>query len=125
MTTYKSFSDALNIPHIDIEEDLVEGIDYINLEQVIIPGLGFDGMKHTEEAKEKIRQSKLGKPRPKEVIEALKARRNPMQGRKHSKETLAKMSESQRGENHPLYGKKHSEETRKKISEALKRRRGK
>jgi len=41
-----------------------------------------------------------------------------MLGKKHSKETLQKMSKSQSGKNNPMYGKKHSEEIKKIISEA-------
>lgn len=40
-----------------------------------------------------------------------------LKGRKHSEETLKKMSEAQRGRPSPLKGKTRSEETRKRISE--------
>jgi group I intron endonuclease len=54
----------------------------------------------------------------------------PMLGRKHSDETLQKMSDAQKkneggghrfkkGENNPNYGQNHSEETRKKLSDAM------
>jgi len=60
----------------------------------------------SEEAREKIRQSKLGKAR--------------------DEETKRKISESKKGtqvgENNPMYGKTHSNETRRKQSEAAKRR---
>ena len=39
---------------------------------------------------------------------------------KHSKESIAKISEAQKGEKHHMYGKHHSEEARKKMSEAQK-----
>lgn len=45
-------------------------------------------------------------------------------GRKHTKETKDKMSESKKGkqcgENHPMYGKHHTEESKKKISNSQK-----
>ena len=43
-----------------------------------------------------------------------------MFGRKHSPETIKKMSDAKLGENHPRFGKNHSDETRKKISDANK-----
>jgi hypothetical protein len=45
---------------------------------------------------------------------------NPMYGRKHSEETIKKLSEANKGINNPNYGRKHSEETIKKQSEANK-----
>lgn len=45
---------------------------------------------------------------------------NANRGRKMSKETLQKMSESRMGEKNPMYGQTHSEEARKKISKAHK-----
>jgi group I intron endonuclease len=44
----------------------------------------------------------------------------PMLGRKHSEESLKKMSEAQSGENNGRWGAVVSEETKQKISEALK-----
>ena len=47
---------------------------------------------------------------------------NPMYGKKHSKETIAKMSGENHpmygktGKNHPMYGRKHSDETKNKMS---------
>ena len=50
--------------------------------------------------------------------------KHPMWGKKHSKESRAKMSEShndyQSGEGHPMYGKHHSKQTRKQLSESHK-----
>jgi hypothetical protein len=43
-----------------------------------------------------------------------------MYGRKHSEETIKKLSEANKGINNPNYGRKHSEETIKKQSEANK-----
>ena len=43
-------------------------------------------------------------------------------GKKHSEETLKKMSEIKTGSNHPFFGKKHSQETIEKIRNAAKKR---
>ncbi len=40
-------------------------------------------------------------------------------GKKHSEETRTKLSEANLGENNPMYGKQRSEETRAKMSEAM------
>jgi hypothetical protein len=44
----------------------------------------------------------------------------PIRVRKHSEETIKKLSEANKGINNPNYGRKHSEETIKKQSEANK-----
>lgn len=54
------------------------------------------GKKHSEETKEKIRKSKIGK--------------------KLSEETKSKMSKIRKGRSSPMKGKRHSEETKEKIS---------
>lgn len=109
---------------------------------------GGDGGKPTEETKQKISKSLIGK---------MAGEKHPMYGKKHSEQTIEKcklaflgrkhteesklkISKSQKGKilseetkrkisenhadfsgkNHPLYGKHHSEETRKKISKSNK-----
>lgn len=42
-------------------------------------------------------------------------------GKKHSEETLKKMSLKQSGSNHPMYGKKHKENSKMKASRSLKK----
>lgn len=64
--------------------------------------LGFTGIKHKKETKEKISLAN--------------------KGQKRSEETKQKMSENHadfRGENSPLYGKKHTEEQNKALSERM------
>ena len=102
-------------------------------------------MKHTEESKEKIRQSKLGSKNPmygktrivsqeerRKISERQKGEKNHMFGIKLSEERkekarsykhtedvkkrISKALTKRKGENHPLYGKEVSLETRKKKS---------
>ena len=47
----------------------------------------------------------------------MSGKNHPRYGKKHSPETLKKMSEQKTGKNNPRYGKKHSPETLKKMSE--------
>ena len=54
------------------------------------------------------------------LSEAMKGDKNPNYGKKHTPETKAKMSEANKGEKHPNYGKKLSPEHRAKLSEAQK-----
>ena len=95
------------------------------------------GKKHSEETKEKMRQSHLvfkhseetkervskvksgenihryGKKHTEESKEKIRQSRL---GKKHSEETKEKMSKAKSGKNNPMYGKKPSLETRKKNS---------
>ena len=84
--------------------------------------------------KEKISKSQIGKKISHETIEKHKAtikkkglnkgEKNPMYGKRHSEETLAKIRSnpniSHKKENHPLWGTHRSEETKRKISLANK-----
>jgi hypothetical protein len=65
------------------------------------------GKKLNDEAKDKIRKSKIGD-------------KNPMYNKEISQETRIKLSESHKGEKHPMYGKKHKEESKIKMSESKK-----
>jgi group I intron endonuclease len=67
----------------------------------------FLGKHHTQEAKERIRQSKLGE-------------HNPMFGKKRTLDALKKFSEKMSGDGHPLWGKHRSESVKEKISSKLK-----
>jgi NUMOD3 motif len=67
------------------------------------------GKKHTQETKDKIRNSLKGKSFFKT----------------HTEETKQKLSKLRKGENNPFYGKKHTEETKQKMKEAAKRRKEK
>ena len=76
---------------------------------------GMYGKHHTEEAREKIRQSRLGnqineEQRNKIRISKLGHKRKPF-----SEEHKAKLKVTNSGENNGMYGRKHSEETRAKI----------
>lgn len=80
-------------------------------------GDGCYGLTITEETREKLRLSHLGKP----VLESTRKKIGKAhRGMKRSKETCERIRLSHLGEKNPLYGKKHSEETRRKISESMK-----
>ena len=66
-------------------------------------GEGVSGLVHSEETKQKLSDSKIG-------------RKNPMFGKTHSDEYKDKLRVNFTGENNPNFGKHLSEETRKKIS---------
>jgi len=72
-------------------------------------GLGHGGFTMPQEAREKIRAAKLGKPMPPEAVE--KSRLGHL-GKKMSDETRAKMSKASSG-------RRHTQETRDKIRKAL------
>jgi group I intron endonuclease len=87
------------------------GVDLINESA---GGKGTTGWIPSEETRRKIGEA--NKHTPKATGE-----RHGMYGKKHTPESLAKMSEARKGllagEKHPMYGKHHSEESRRKISE--------
>jgi len=75
----------------------------------------FYGKHHTEETKEKIRNSEYHKN--------AKGENHPFWGKHHTEETKRKMSENHanfKKENHPIWGKHLSDQTKKKLSEKLK-----
>jgi hypothetical protein len=84
-------------------------------------GEGVSGHIYTEEQKQKITQSKLGKNF------GMVGENHHMYGKTHTPEARKKMSEKVSGEKHPMYGKKgkehhsygyrHTEESRKQMSE--------
>lgn len=63
-------------------------------------GEGVSGLRHSAEAREKMRETR--------------------KGRRHQAATKAKMTASRKGENNAFFGKKHSEETKRRISDAKK-----
>jgi group I intron endonuclease len=81
------------------------------------------GMKHTDAAKEKIKESKknLSAESRERMSIAHKGKQqgkdNPCFGRKHTPEECEKISAAQMGRAGTFLGKKHTEETKKKISE--------
>lgn len=88
-------------------EDMLDEIEikYINIYNSCNQGYNIESggnvnKRLSENTKELLRQSHLGK--------------------KMSEETLKKMSESRMGDKNPMYGKTHNKETRKKMSNAAK-----
>lgn len=86
------------------------------------------GRKFTEEHKQKISKALLGHKFSQETLDKMSKNRKGkccgkdhfFFGKRHSKESLKKMSESHKKRfadktKHPMYGKKHSEETREKM----------
>jgi|TARA_B110000285_G_scaffold211647_1_gene254500 hypothetical protein len=76
------------------------------------------GRKHTPEAKKKMSEVRKGVPKSEEtkirMSVAFKGRKYPPQTEEHKQ----KNSEANRGEKNHFYGKKHSEESLKKMSES-------
>lgn len=67
------------------------------------------GKHHTEETKQKIRESEIGK---------FDGDKNPFYGKKHTEEAKQKIRESRRnisGENHPMHGKSWNDDVKEKI----------
>jgi hypothetical protein len=114
---------SINYPVKNVDEELsllaeMELIDQyrktgVQLVNVSAGGEGTTGWIPTEETKRKI--GLANKTTPKASGES-----HGMYGKKHTAESLAKMSVSQNarewGENHPFYGKHHSDESKAKIS---------
>lgn len=100
-------ADALNK-----EREWIKFYGKENLANLTTGGQGCSGIRpflgkhHTEAAKERIRQSKLGK-------------NNPMFGKQRTAEAIRKFSEKMSGENHPMWGKHRSKETKEQISSKL------
>ena len=96
---------------------------------------GMLGKQHTEESREKNRQSHLGKSVSLETRQKLSAAHtgrtlsdehkqklsDAMSGKKFSEEHKQKLSAAKKGKPSPRKGQTLSEETRRKISESLKR----
>lgn len=91
-------------------------------------GGGANG-KHSEETKQKCRETKMGEKNPnygksmsdeqkQKISEALSGEKNPNYGKPMSEEQKQKIGEAQRGEKGNMYGKVHAEETKQKMSDA-------
>lgn len=102
-----------------IREAKTSGMDLVN------GTCGGDGVEQTPEVREKIRQSKRGKPiHPNTRAAACRPHSSERRerfrllclGRKCSPETRQKLREKNLGENNPNWGKSPSRETRDKIS---------
>ena len=120
----QGFSVRYPVQNVDEELSLLAEMELIDkyrkmgvrLVNVSDGGDGITGYHHTDETKLKIGKANATTPKA-------KGEQHGMFGKKHTEESLAKMSISQTGrmvgENHPFYGKKHSDETRAKISQGV------
>lgn len=123
----KSEAHALEIEHIAKYKTKNREFGY-NLTD---GGESANGLKHTEESKQKMSESKKGKHISEETKQKISI---AMEGRQFTEETKKKMSESQKGKklseetkkkiskNNSRYwtGKQRTEETKRKMSESLK-----
>ena len=114
---------SINYPVKNVDEELsllaeMELIDQyrklgVQLVNVSAGGEGTTGWIPTEETRRKIGLANKTTPKASGELHG-------MYGKKHTEESLAKMSASQKGrmsgEKHPFYGKQHSDETKSKIS---------
>lgn len=69
---------------------------------------GLSGRKHTEETKEKIRRSSIGRKYGEEHKRNISLRmtvNNPFKGKNHSEEVRRHLSESLSGDSNPMYGR--------------------
>lgn len=143
MSIYDPISEALGLRPIQelipdyIEDDSIPEDAKLDMFGELNP---FFGMTHSEETREVLRQSRLGKKLPKETLEkmskSLKGRQRSenhcknlsaaLTGLKKTKEHIENHRQSLKeggkvsGKNNPRYGSIVTEETRQKISESLK-----
>jgi hypothetical protein len=127
---------SVNIIHKDIDWEEAKKIEILliekygrkdlgkgNLVNLTDGGDGVLGLKHSEEARQKISEAGKGNTRSlgKSCSEEARQKISEAQkGKTHSEETREKMSKAQKGENNPNFGKTLSEEIRLKMSEAQK-----
>jgi hypothetical protein len=118
---------TINYPVKNVDEELsllaeMELIDQyrklgVKLVNVSDGGEGTTGFHHDEESKRKIGLANKTTPKASGELHG-------MYGKKHTAESLAKMSASQKsrewGKKHHFYGKQHTEETKAKISASRK-----
>lgn len=136
---FKIVEELSEIDALDKEIELIKSIKRIEnggtLTNLTDGGEGVSGLKMSDETKEKMSKSHLGKKIGKlsnETKMKISISRigsiSPMLNKKHSDESKAKMSEKAKlrvGEKNSMYGKKHSEESKEKMSNNTIRKYGK
>ena len=107
----------------ELEEFILEELDSkndkqsYNLKNCAIGGPTRTGMKNSLSHRKKLSKANKGKKLKKETKDKL---RLVNLGKKHSADTIAKMSESRSGNKNHFYGKSHSANSIKKMSESKK-----
>jgi hypothetical protein len=98
--------------------------EYAQLQSVKFTGKGngFYGKKHTEEAKERIRQKNLGSTLTPEQRAKISAKQTGKKRAPFSAEWKANLIAAHTGEGNGMYGKKHSDEAKAKQSAKAKAR---
>ena len=111
----------LPIQNVDEEFSLLAEVELIDLYRrrgvflvnISDGGEGTSGWIPSEETRKRIGEANKHTPK-------VSGEKHGMFGKKHTPESLAKMSASQKGrmvgENHPFYGKHHTDETKAKVS---------
>lgn len=105
---YNISTGGMSINHVMNNEETKQRMINSLKEHYKTHGAAFQGKKHTEETKEKLRQIALGRP-------------SAMKGKKYTEEEKSKfkitIGHNNSGKNNPFYGKTHTEETKQKIKE--------
>jgi group I intron endonuclease len=100
-------------------QNYFDRFEYNIAESAVAPMLGRE---HTEEAKQKMSESHIGKifseEHKQKMSEALSGKNHPLYGKRRSEETKLKISKAQSGENGYWFGETFSEEHKQKLSEA-------
>jgi len=95
--------------------------EYSKLQSIKLKGKGngFYGKKHTDDAKERIRQKNLGSTLTQEQREKISKKQTGKKRAPFSKEWKDKMSQASKGKNNSRYGVVVTDETRKKIGDKI------
>jgi group I intron endonuclease len=102
-------------------EKMVVTMDLVldeNCYNMKLGGLNENTYKHTDETKNKLRVSRIGKNLSKDTLDKISGENHHSFGKVISPDTKLKMSLAKRGEKNHNFGKPKTDETKKKISDA-------